>query len=205
MKREHRRSAHRDDEPGGGGGHRHRGGARRASRWPARAARPRWAPTASSPSPGSSRSRPIDNPKMAVAVTLERTTGPGRHGGRADRHARCWRRLLETDDRGADNTLVDGRYRIVRRHRLRRDGRRLLRRGHAPRARGGAQGAAPPLRPGPGVRGALPPRGQVRGRACSTRTWSACSTAASTTAPTTSRWSTCAGARSRTSSRPRRR
>ena len=59
----------------------------------------------------------------------------------------------------ADNTLVDGRYRILQPDRLRRDGRRLLRRGHAPRARGRAEGAAPALRPGPGVRGALPARG----------------------------------------------
>ena len=64
-------------------------------------------------------------------------------------------------------------------------------------ARGRAQGAAPALRAGPGVRGALPARGQGRGGPLSTRTWSACSTAASTRAPTTSRWSYSPGRRSR--------
>ena len=46
-------------------------------------------------------------------------------------------------------------------HRLGRHGGRVLRRGHPPRPPGGDQGAAPPLRAGPGVRRALPARGQV--------------------------------------------
>ena len=59
---------------------------------------------------------PVDDPQMAVAVTVERTHGPGRHGGRADRAGRCWRRCSEAEvTEVADNTLVDGRYRIVRR------------------------------------------------------------------------------------------
>ena len=60
---------------------------------------------------------PVEDPRMAIAVTVERTSGPGRHGGGADREvgaggtARRGRRMTEV----AGNTVVDGRYRIVRR------------------------------------------------------------------------------------------
>ena len=57
----------------------------------------------------------------------------------------------------------------------------FLRRGPAARPQGRAEAAAPALRRGPGVRRALPPRGPVGRRACSTRTSSASSTAASGT------------------------
>ena len=53
-------------------GHRHRRAARRASRSPARPAPPRSAtPARTSPSRGSSRFAPADNPRIAIAVTVE--------------------------------------------------------------------------------------------------------------------------------------
>ena len=60
---------------------------------------------------------PVENPRMAVAVTVERTPGPGRDGRGADSQigaggdARRRRRMTEV----AGNTLVDGRYRVLRR------------------------------------------------------------------------------------------
>ena len=129
---------------------------------------------------------------MAIAVTVERTQGQG--GTEAAPIAKqvlesCWGAMTEV----ADNTLVDGRYKVRRPDRLRRDGRRLPGRGHPPGARGGAEDAAPPLRPGRRVRGAVPPRGQGRRGPAAPATWWASTTAASTRAPTTSRWSTCRG------------
>ena len=79
--------------------------------------------------------------------------------------------------------------------RLRRDGRRLLRRGPAARAPRRAEGAAPALRRGRAVRRALPARGVERRRAARIPTWWRSSTAASGTAPTTSRWSSSRAAR----------
>ena len=67
--------------------------------------------------------------------------------------------------------------------------------------RGRDQDPPRPLRPGQGVRRALPPRGAVGGRACSTRTWSRSSTAASSRTPTSSPWSTWTGPSSSSSSR----
>ena len=64
----------------------------------------------------------------------------------------------------SEGSVVDGRYRVLQPDRLGRDGRRLARRGPAPAAPGGAQGPAQPLRPGPRIRRALPPRGRVGGR-----------------------------------------
>ena len=127
--------------------------------------------------------------------------GAGRHGGGADREvgargtARRRRRMTEVAGQHArrrplSNPAPD---------RLRRHGGRLLRGGQPPRPPGRDQGAAPALRAGPGVRGALPPRGEVGRRPQPSRTWWASSTAASTRAPTTSRWSTSPAARSRTS------
>ena len=34
---------------------------------------------------------PVEDPQVAIAVTVERTTGAGRHRRRADREGRCWR------------------------------------------------------------------------------------------------------------------
>ena len=149
---------------------------------------------------------PVENPRMAIAVTIEDAPDrPGRHRGRAARQAGARGAPGGGMTEVADDTRRRRPLPDPRPHRLGRDGRRLPGRGHPPRPRGGAQGAAPPLRPGRRVRGALPPRGQGRGRAPAPATSSASTTAASTRAPTTSRWSTCAGARSRTSSTPRRR
>ena len=83
--------------------------------------------------------------------------------------------------------------------RLRRDGRRLLRRGPAARAQRGASScstAASPRTPSSSSASAARPPAPP---ACSTRTSSASSTAASGTAPTTSRWSTSRGTRSSSS------
>ena len=66
----------------------------RASTWPARPA-PRSSDNATSNQAWFIGFAPVDNPQMAIAVTVERTPGPGRHGGRADRQAGdarpCWR------------------------------------------------------------------------------------------------------------------
>ncbi len=59
---------------------------------------------------------PVPNPKVAIAVTVERTQGEGGTDGRADRqagHAGTAERAPMTEV--ADNTLVDGRYRILNR------------------------------------------------------------------------------------------
>ena len=101
-------------------------------------------------------------------------------------------------DRGSPTTpSIDGRYRDRSPARLGRHGRRLLRRGHAARPQGRAQGAPPAVRRGPGVRRALPPRGVGRRRPPAPERRRASTTAARTTAPTTSRWSTWRAARSK--------
>ena len=105
------------------------------------------------------------------------------------------------NDRGHSVSGADDRRRHADRRslprrlarRLRRDGRRLLRRGPAARTPRRRQAAARALRRGRGVRRALPPRGLERRRRSRTPTSSASTTAASGTAPTTSRWSTSTG------------
>ena len=109
-------------------------------------------------------SRRASNPRVAIAVTIERSQG-GQGGTVAapDRQA---------GPRGAARMSGDrpghGRRRPLphrQPHRLGRHGRRVVRRGPAARAPGRAEAAAPPLRRGPGVRRALPPRGVGRRRA----------------------------------------
>src|SRR6185312_16258669 len=85
---------------------------------------------------------PVDDPKLAVAVTLERQP-PGSQGG----------------------TVAAPIAKSVLESMLGRDGGRLLRGGHPPGAAGRPEGAPPALRPGPGVRRALPTRGERRGGA----------------------------------------
>ena len=72
---------------------------------------------------------PVENPRVAIAVTVERTTGPGRDGGRADRQAGAG---------GAAAARADDAK--SRRH----DGRRPL-----PRARAGSAPAGWPTSTAP--------------------------------------------------------
>ncbi len=170
----------------------------RASRWPARPARP------SSTSHG---------PQRPVVHRLHRPTSRSRSWSSACRAARAATVAAPIAKAGAGGARASDRCSGDRarhdrrrplpgphRHRLGRDGRRLLRRGHAARPPRRAEAPAPPLRRGPGVRRALPPRGARAPPACSTPTSSASSTAASGTAPTTSRWSSSRAARSSSSS-----
>ena len=104
---------------------------------------------------------PADDPKVAIAVVVESTTGPGRPGGRADRQAgdgdAPWLRSPRHDRRRPLPRAQPAR--------LGRHGGRLLRRGHPPRPPGRAEGPLPPLRAGRGVRRALQARGAVGRRA----------------------------------------
>ncbi len=137
---------------------------------------------------------PLHDPKVAIAATVECSAGTRRRRRRADRQGR--HAGAARSDRAP--RLRDDRRRPLPRpqpRRLGRDGRRLLRRGPAARAPGRAQGPAPPLRRGPRVRRALPARGVAAPRASSTSTSSPSTTAASGTAPTTSRWSSSTAAR----------
>ena len=181
------------------GGHRHRrgaGGHRRGRQDRHRRGRHR---PASINQPWFIGFAPVQDPRVAIAATVECGTGFG--GTVAAPIAKAvMEELLKMTERLEAETVVDGRYRVLHRLGSRRHGRRLLRRGPAARAQGGAEAPLPPLRRGQRVRRALPPRGVDAPPACSTRTSSPSTTAASGTAPTTSRWSTSRGARSRRSS-----
>ena len=142
---------------------------------------------------GSSRSRRAHDPKVAIAATSSARAGPAATSPRRSPSRSC--RSSSSDRAARSETIVDGRYRVRQPRRLGRDGRRLLRRGPAARAQRRAEGPPQPLRRGRRVRRALPPRGAQRRRASTTRTSSRSTTAASGTAPTTSRWSTSTGAR----------
>ena len=107
----------------------------------------------------------MQRPRVAIAVTVEQTTGQG--GTVA---APIAKQVMESLLRGrmseiAENTVIDGRYRVLHKIGVGRDGRRLLRRGHAPRPQASrsscctrasrrtassssASGARPPRRPG---------------------------------------------------------
>ena len=166
----------------------------RASRSRARPAPPRSTSATASTSRGSSASRRPT--ARASRSTIERDQGgTGGDDRRADRQGGDGGAGRVTEPTARARHVVDGRYRIARAARLGRDGRRLLRRGPAARPPGRAEAAPPPLRRGRRVRRALPPRGVERGRASSTRTSSRSTTAASGTAPTTSRWSSSTAAR----------
>ena len=135
----------------------------RGSPWPGRPEPPRWGRTASSPSRGSSASRPWRTRGWRWRSRSSARQGQGGTVAAPIAKSRAARRCSAeaADDRGGRQ---HGRRRPLpgaAPHRLRRHGGRVLRRGHAPRPAGRAQGAPPPLRPGPGVRRALPPRGEV--------------------------------------------
>ena len=175
-----------DDEPGGEGGHRdggralgdrRRGQDRNGGEGRRRTRR------------GSSPSRRSQDPRVAIAVTVEQTSGQG--GTVA---APIAKQVMETllgsgCATQPRTTVIDGRYRILDQRRLRRHGRRLLRGGHAPRPADRDQAAAPAVRAGHASSSSASAARRPRPPACSTRTSSASTTAASSTAPTTSRWS----------------
>ena len=81
------------------------------------------------------RLRAGDDPRVAIAVTVERSAGQG--GTVAAPIAKqVMEALLGEHDESRPATLVDDRYRDRSTHRLRRDGRRVLRGGHASSGRG---------------------------------------------------------------------
>ena len=201
MSKQGRRPADPDDGQRGGGGHRHGRGSVRRQAWRGKTG------TAEVDNATANQAwfigfAPLDKPKMAVAVTIERTQGAGRHRGRADRQAgaggaprwRCPLMAEVADEHGGRRALQDPRAGSARAGWPTSTAPRT--RTSAARWRSRCSTGASPRTPSSwSASGARP----SRRRACSTRTWSGSTTAASTTAPTTSRWSTCAAGRSRTS------
>ena len=102
MKPETADAAGRDDEPRGRGGHRHGRGAVGHHAWPGKTGTAEVGANREFTQPWFICFAPVENPRMAVAVTVERTAGPGRHGRGADRQVACWRRCSAeaADDRG---------------------------------------------------------------------------------------------------------
>ena len=108
---------------------------------------------------------PADNPRIAVAVVVER-----QHATGGEVAAPIAKQIMEallqvTLSDTLINTLFDGRYRIMRKLGLGRDGRRLPRRGRGARAARRDQDPERQVRARRPVRRALPPRGQERRRA----------------------------------------
>ena len=114
------------------------------------------------------RRRPADRGRRHGRAHAAARAAPSPRRSRS-RCSRCCSRgerprTRRADGGGRKGTVVDERYKLDRKIGSRRHGRRLARRRHRARPQGRDQDPARPLRPGQGVRRALPPRGAVRGR-----------------------------------------